>query len=195
MSIDYYNKNGEAYFRETVAADVHELRRRFLFYLNPGASILDAGCGSGRDAAAFAKSGFTVTAFDASWTMVRLATAHAGITVHQLEFDQVRWENDFDGVWASASLLHVPRERLPGALNKLVAALRPGGVLFASFKYGTADRQLGDRSFTDMTENTLEQLFASAGLDATEIWISKDVRPERAQELWVNGISKRSGIS
>jgi len=91
MSISYYNANAEAYFRDTVGADVGSLRERFLAHVLPGGHILDAGCGSGRDARAFAEAGYRVTAFDASAEMVKRAAAHTGLDVKLLTFDDIAW--------------------------------------------------------------------------------------------------------
>jgi 2-polyprenyl-3-methyl-5-hydroxy-6-metoxy-1,4-benzoquinol methylase len=191
MSANYYEEHGEAFFRDTVNVDIQDIRIRFQSYLNPRASVLDAGCGSGRDTAAFVKEGFRVTAFDSSPKMVALASAYTGVSVLLQDFEEVDWRNEFDGVWAMASLLHVSRERLPMIVLRLTAALRPGGVLFASFKHGIVERRQKSRTFTDMTERTLAELFVGAGLNILDVWTTYDVRPAHADELWVNGIAKR----
>ena len=158
MSAGYYDQHGEAYFHRTVDLDMGAERARFVAHLLPGASILDAGCGSGRDALAFDRAGYAVTAFDASPEMVRLATEHTGLTVLHLSFEKMTWLEAFDGVWASASLLHVARAALPDAFGRVVAALRPGGVAYASFKLGEDEREVEGRRFTDMTEGLLRAL-------------------------------------
>jgi 2-polyprenyl-3-methyl-5-hydroxy-6-metoxy-1,4-benzoquinol methylase len=106
----------------------------------PGGFILDAGCGSGRDARAFREKGFSVYAFDACPELAALAAAHADIPVEVRTFADVDEEQRYDGVWACASLLHVPREHLPDALNRLWRALRPGGAFYLSFRPGAGDR-------------------------------------------------------
>jgi SAM-dependent methyltransferase len=192
MSAGYYDQHGEAYFHRTVDLDMGAERARFVAHLLPGASILDAGCGSGRDALAFDRAGYAVTAFDASPEMVRLATEHTGLTVLHLSFEKMTWLEAFDGVWASASLLHVARAALPDAFGRVVAALRPGGVAYASFKLGEDEREVEGRRFTDMTERSLRALMEGAGLAVVDLWVSLDGRPAREGEQWVNSVGRRS---
>lgn len=191
MSVDYYNQNAAAYFRDTVDADVAPLRARFLAHIPEGGAVLDAGCGSGRDARAFAAAGYHVTAFDASGEMVRLARDHTGLPVQHLTFDEVAWTAQFDGIWASASLLHVARVRLPATVARLGRALRPGGVLYLSLKYGGGERTVDGRTFTDMTEESLEPLLARAGLQLVDHWTTSDVRSGRSNERWLNALGRR----
>ncbi len=193
MSTTYYDENAEAFFADTAAARTDDLYARFLPLLPPGGRILDAGCGCGRDALAFRLAGFDVTAFDASTEMVRLATRHAGVPVLQMRFDAVDWLGRFDGVWACASLLHVPRADLPAMVAKLVGALREGGVMFASFKYGTEERDHNGRRFTDLDEAGLEALFGGAGLTILDIVAGEDRRPGREGERWVSGVGRKGG--
>ncbi|MGD9298871.1 MAG: class I SAM-dependent methyltransferase [Thiohalocapsa sp.] len=106
----------------------------FLPLLPEPADILDAACGSGRDARAFATLGHEGTAFDASPALVALAEHHVGQTVHCLRFQDISWQDAFDGIWACASLPYVPAAKLPVVMRRLRRALKPGGVLYASFK-------------------------------------------------------------
>jgi SAM-dependent methyltransferase len=168
-------------------------RSRFLAYLKLGATILDAGCGSGRDSHAFAQLGYDVTAFDGSAEMVRLARGHARIPVFHKVFAEVDWVGRFDGIWSCASLLHVPKSELPDAMSRLAQALRAGGTWFMSFKYGDGERETRERHFTDMREADLEQAIDRTGLGLAEMWLSKDVRPERAHETWISAIARREG--
>jgi 2-polyprenyl-3-methyl-5-hydroxy-6-metoxy-1,4-benzoquinol methylase len=189
MPTDYYDAHAEAFFDDTFCVDLSDLHARFRRYLPPRARVLDAGCGSGRDALAFHQAGYEVTAFDGSSKMVALARSHTGLPVQHLTFDEVAWEAAFDGVWASASLLHVPRDRLVAVTVKLARTLRPGGVMFASFKYGEAERLKDGRHFTDQTEASLQRLLTEVGLDVRETWNSADVRPGRAHERWVSALA------
>lgn len=191
MSVDFYDRNAEAFFAGTVDADMTAARERFLSHVRGHGHLLDAGCGSGRDARAFAEVGYTVTAFDASGEMVRLAREHARLPVRQMTFDDVAWVEEFDGVWASASLLHVARIDLPAAMSRLATSLRPGGVLYVSMKLGSTEREVEGRTFTDVLPEELDGLFESAGLGISENWISGDVRPGRDNERWVNTIGRK----
>ena len=103
----------------------------FLALMPPAGRILDAGCGSGRDAIAFVKRGFEVTAFDGIlWSWYELASDRSGLRILHLTFDEIDWRDEFDGVWACASLLHLPSRELHAALQRLVRASSPGEFLY-----------------------------------------------------------------
>lgn len=190
MSINYYNQNAEAYFADTVQADVHDLRSKFLIHVPAGGDILDAGCGSGRDALAFHRAGYRITAFDGSPEMCRMSRQYTDLPVIQMTFQEMRWRSVFDGIWACASLLHVPQVALPDVLGSFVRALRPNGTLYASFKYGTGERVVDGRRFTDMTEVELGQVLRSVGFSSTEFWIADDVRPGKTSQQWLNALAR-----
>ena len=160
MSIGFYEDSAEWFFGRTVNVDMSATQNRFLGYLKPGAAVLDAGCGSGRDAKVFKDLGFNVTAMEAAPSLAALAQAHIGSPVEVKTFDQITWRDRFDGVWACASLLHVPAEDLPVVLGKLHDAMVPGGILWASFKLGTEERIEADRHFTDCDEEQMRVLLA-----------------------------------
>ncbi|MBM1170349.1 class I SAM-dependent methyltransferase [Microvirga arabica] len=193
MSVEFYNLNAGSFFALTVAADMSEAQNRFLCHVPKAGRILDAGCGSGRDAKAFVERGYEVEAFDASAEMVRMSSEHSGLPVRQMTFEQVDWDNHFDGIWASASLLHVPRSDLSRIIAKLRRALKPEGILYLSFKYGMDDREKDGRRFTDMNEEALQTELRRAGdLNLIEIWTSEDVRPGRTGERWLSALSRRA---
>jgi SAM-dependent methyltransferase len=192
MSIDFYDRNAEAFFSGTVSLDVEAIRARFLAFVPVGGRILDAGCGSGRDALAFHRAGYDVRAFDGSHEMVRLAREHTGLPVQLRTFDDLDLGCCFDGIWASASLLHVPRARLPGVTASLVRALRPAGAMYVSMKRGAGDREVDGRLFVDVDEQGLAQLLEGASLTIVDAWSSRDVRPDRAGEEWVNAIGVKA---
>lgn len=191
MSHDFYGENAQAYFDATIGADMAEARARFLRHVRPGGRILDLGCGSGRDLRAFARAGFDAVGFDAARALAELAAAHSGCRVIVGRFEEMAFDQEFDGIWACASLLHVTREDLAGVARRCARALRDAGALYASFKQGTETRIEGDRRFTDMTEVDLGAWAALAGLDVIDLWVTPDVRPGRT-ERWVNVIARRN---
>ena len=168
------------------------LYRRFLPLLPDQAHILDAGCGSGRDASAFAKLGHSVTAFDASPALIALAETHLGQPVQCLRFQDITWQEQFDGIWACASLLHVPAAELPDVMQRLCKALKPGGILYASFKYGSGEREHHGRRFTDLDEPGLAALLRCVpDLKPMESWTTGDLRPGREAERWLNTVLRK----
>jgi len=191
MTLKYYQDNAQTFFDGTVNVDMSLLYEAFTRHLAPGARVLDAGCGSGRDAKAFQEMGYQVEAFDASSAMVELAREHTGLPVKVMTFANVDWKEEFDGIWCCASLLHVPAVELPGVMRRLADALKPGGVWYVSFKYGDGEREVDGRRFTDMDEDDLNTLVSSlTAMEVGEVWLTQDKRPDR-KEIWVNGILRK----
>ncbi len=188
-TLDYYNQNHEAYYADTVHADVSALYARFEPLLPPGAKIIDIGCGSGRDAKHFMEAGYAVTAIDGSRELCKQAEELLGIPVQCMLFQEIDYDAEFDAAWACSSLLHVPKAELPDVMRRIGKALKPGGVFYASFKYGDSERVSSGRFFSDYTEDDLPTMTGAAdSLSLVEYWISADVRKDRANEKWLNVI-------
>lgn len=187
MTLNYYQNNAQTFFDGTVNVDMSSLYDAFTRSLAPGARVLDAGCGSGRDAKAFMEMGYQVEAFDASSALVEMARAHTGLPVQLMTFADVAWKAEFDGIWCCASLLHVPAAELPEVMQKLADALKAGGGWYVSFKYGDGEREVDGRRFTDMDEVALRRLVeAMPDTEIQALWMTRDVRPGR-DEVWLNG--------
>ena len=186
-TITYYNQNAADFVANTQNADMSNLYQKFLAYLPATGKILDLGCGSGRDTKYFMQQGYDVTAIDGTPALCQIAQEFTGQKVHCMTFDQIKWENTFDGIWACASLLHLTKHELPSIFFKLATALKKSGYLYASFKYGSFEGERNGRYFTDLTENGLSVAVSASGLKITERWITEDVRPER-NEKWLNTI-------
>lgn len=106
-----------------------------------------------------------------------------------MRFEEFSWEHPFEGIWACASLLHVAEADLPRVVARLAAHLVPGGALYLSFKRGTGERVKDGRRFTDMTAESLAALLDGCGaFSQPTIWESRDCRPGRASEVWVNAV-------
>lgn len=192
MNNDYYQQHADRFFTETVTVDMSALYQPFVAHLKPGARILDAGCGSGRDARAFHEMGYDVEAFDASAELVELARQYSGLPVEQKRFEDVTEVERYDGIWCCASLLHVPLAELPEVMARLARALKPGGVWYLSFKYGCGEREKDGRVFTDMDEIKLNDLIADLeNIILLDTWITGDKRPERQDEKWLNSLLRK----
>lgn len=187
MSIEYYNKNAEEFYQGTVSADMSEACEKFLKYIAPGGRILDAGCGSGRDSLYFIKRGYEVVSFDASEQMVRLSSELTGQQTLLMKFDEVDFKDEFDGIWACASLLHIPKSEIKGVMKKLNQGLKKNGIFYMSFKYGKGEEYKGERLFNFYHEKNLSELITEVGyLEIIENWVTEDVRPGREGERWIN---------
>lgn len=193
-TIEYYNDPANAYADQTLNADMSAIYAHFEKYLASGAAVLDAGCGSGRDSLHFIKVGYAVTAIDASQEMCAFASQLLQQEVRQLRFQELDYEACFDGIWACASLLHVPERQQPEVFRRLMRALVPGGVLYASWKYGETERTEASsgRRFCDMTEQRAEALIQTEdGVNIGACWISEDVRADRRSQKWLNVIFRK----
>lgn len=188
-TINYYNNNANDFAVSTTSLDMSAFYAEFLPRVKASGHILDAGCGSGRDAWQFKQQGFKVSAFDASEKLAKIASNHLQQAVAVSTFEQLNEHNKYDGIWCCASLLHVSTNQLPKVLLKLQQALKPQAVLYASFKYGHTERFNNGRHFTDLNENLLNQLLASQPeLRLIKSWQTKDKRPDRANEVWLNAL-------
>ena len=191
-TIDYYDKNATEYSESTIGVDFSATQERFLRYIPSHAKILDFGCGSGRDAKYFLDKGYDVDAIDGSKEFCRLASVYTGITVKQMLFQELASVNEYDGIWACASILHLQKDDLILVLHKMATALKNTGVIYASFKYGTFFGERQGRYFTDFNEERLTEILALVPeLQCREFWISSDVRPDRSDEKWLNVILSR----
>lgn len=189
----WYDDNAEGFAERTRTIDLRHLYDKFLAHVTPNGAVLDAGCGSGRDSKAFLERGYRVTAIDASKNMATLAGRYLGRSVAQMRFQDVAWRNQFDGIWACASLLHVPKDELPGVFGRLERALKPGDALYASFKLGYGERQdaATGRHFTDLTEAELTELVErSSTLGVLTLWANPDDRPGYDTE-WLNVLTRK----
>ena len=189
----YYEDKAEEYLARTSQLDMESLYKPFLELIPAGGTILDAGCGPGRDVLAFLKKGFQVTAFDASAKMVELASKQTGVAAFQMRFQELKYEQEFDGIWACASLLHVPFCELEDVLTRFRRALKTGGICFMSFKQGNGERFEDGRRFIDFTEATLQQKLADiSGLSILRTWGTED-QAGRSGVQWVNALI-RAGL-
>jgi len=111
----------------------------FLDRLPEGAAVLELGCGGGRDAARIKARGFALDATDAAAAMVAKANERWGVGARVMAFHELDAEAAYAGVWAHASLLHVPRAGLAAILARIARALAPGGWFFASYKLGRGE--------------------------------------------------------
>lgn len=192
MNDDYYQQNAQRFFDETVDVDMSAVYQPFLALLKPGARILDAGCGSGRDTKAFSELDYAVDAFDASAELAERAERLIGRPVEVMRFQELTAVEQYDGIWCCASLLHVPEKELPEVMARLANALKPGGVWYVSFKYGTGEREKDGRRFTDMNEDSIKRLIMSVKfINIEKEWCSKSYKKNTA-ELWMNIIIKKS---
>ena len=185
-TIAYFDENAERCFADAFTITERTNQDRFLAELPEGGSILDFGCGSGRDTAYFREKGFHVTPTDGSARMCALASDYLGTPVRVLEFNELDDEALYDGIFASASIMHLEYDRLVEVFPKLARALKPAGVLYVSFKYGDSDGYLGKRYYTNMTEERLARMLAQVPqLEVVEQGIFGNEHPGQPDFRWL----------
>jgi SAM-dependent methyltransferase len=161
-TLQFYRSNARSYADWAKAPSTR--LRGFLALLPSGGSILELGCGAGNHSAVMLAEGFSVRATDGSPEMAEIASQRLGHAVEAMRFDQLDAHEAYDGVWASACLLHVPRDELAGILARVHRALMPSGVFYASYKMGEGDgRDSLGRYYNYASPEWLEATYANAG--------------------------------
>lgn len=201
-TLAYYNENAKRFAEGTVGVDFKATQDRFLDSLEgvsgsskAGKIILDFGCGAGRDTKYFLEQGCNVIATDGSEELCRIASEYTGINVKQMLFSELRDIEMYDGIWACSSILHLPKDELKSVLIKMLAALKPGGIIYTSFKYGEFEGERNGRYFTDFTEESFAEFTDDIeGMEIEEFWMSGDVRKGREEEKWLNMLMKKTSF-
>lgn len=183
------------YFETTVNLDMTQALDRFLELVPEGGTVLDLGCGSGRDSHEMLERGYDVTALDGSEEMCALAEIHTGLEVLHMKFEELDFDEVFEGIWACASLLHVESVKMPEILRKVRQALEMNGILYMSVKKGDFEGYRNERYFTDYHRSDLKELFAKVdGFEIIDIWQSQDVRKDHTKASWMNVLAKKVEI-
>ncbi|MDA0260918.1 MAG: class I SAM-dependent methyltransferase [Proteobacteria bacterium] len=167
VTIGHYDRSAPAYWDGTRDHDVSQNRAALLDAVegDPPFSLLDLGCGPGRDLHYFHALGHQAVGLDGSQEFVAMARSYSGCEVLHQDFLTMELpQSRFDGVFANASLFHVPSQELPGVLAKLFETLRPRGVLFASNPRGNNQEGFnGDRYDCFFDLETWRKHAAAAG--------------------------------
>ena len=186
-TLEYYNKNAKKYYDDTVNADMSYFRDKFLSHVKPGGTILDLGCGTGRDSKAFKEARFKVVAVDGAIELCKMATKLIRQEVICSTFEEFEPHEKYDGIWACSSLLHIPKDEIKKVIKKLLPYMNDNCILYMSYKYGDYSGDRNDRFFVDMTEKSINEIFKEfTDLTKIEEEITLDVRPGRDNEKWLN---------
>lgn len=186
-TLAWYRNNAKEFVTRTGTVDMSAHYRAFLDLVPSGGEIMDLGCGAGSASLYFTRAGYQVLAVDGTPELCEHTRLRAGCRTRCMLFEELDYSDAFDGVWACASLLHVPKAELPGIFRLVRRALRENGVFYASFKYGETEREKNGRFFSDLTEASLRALLDEAGgFRISRVWVTNDARPDRAEERWVN---------
>ncbi|AKI00999.1 Methyltransferase domain [Hoeflea sp. IMCC20628] len=172
QTLSFYTQQASAYASRDEYSNSKHIEA-FLSLLPSGAAILELGCGAGRDTEFMIGRGIDVRPTDGTLELAQAAQQRLGIPVAKLLFADLNEQGRYDGVWANACLLHVPRADLPGILSKIRSALTNGGVFYASFKAGeTEGRDQFDRYYNYPSASALREWYSAAG------WADVDITTE-----------------
>lgn len=194
-SIDYYNRYAVPYYEETVDVDMTEVIEPFMELLPENAEVLDLGCGSGRDTIVLEERGFYVTPMDGSEEMCKLAEVNTDQEVLQMTYDEMEFDDVFDGIWACASLVHLTDDEMREIMKKLIQALKADGILYFSVHKGDRDGIYNGRYFRDYTRKELSDLMEEfPELELINMWTTQDARSGKSDGQWLNVLAKKSDI-
>jgi len=232
QNLQYYERGIKKYISRFDSFDLSKSRGNFLKALKDShrsasmPRILDIGCGTGRDAIEFIKAGYAVTATDASPAMLRelrnkisifrsgnpaepIKAALDASLVAEKSFDELDYNSEFDGAWAAASLLHLPKMQIEPTIRRITRALVPGGVLFMSFRHGKGESEYDARFYCSYGKRNISSVFKKIPeAEIINIWFSDSVNNQVPSlkhiktclleyfgkydsEIWLNVLVKR----
>ena len=195
VTVAHYDRTAEDFWEGTKDHDVSQNVDALLRWIEgaPPFAILDFGCGPGRDLRTFRALGHDPVGLDGAAELVRMARANAGVEVWHQDFLSLALPPArFDGVFANASLFHVPRQELPRVLGELRAALEPRGVLFASNPRGrNQEGWQGKRYGVWHDLEAWTAVVTAAGFTLLEHYYRPPGRP-RAEQPWLATVWRRA---
>lgn len=194
LTLAHYSARAEQFWRGTRDHDVSQNISALLEHIDgEGAhTVLDFGCGPGRDLATFSALGHRAIGLDGSATFVEMARQHSGCEVWQQDFLNLDLPHGyFDGIFANASLFHVPSVELPRVLEQLHAALKPRGVLFSSNPRGNDEEGWhGGRYGVYHSLESWQAFLHATGFAEIRYYYRPPGLP-REQQPWLAGIWRR----
>ncbi len=174
-TLSYYNSNASEYAETVNRADMSAEYNRFLKYVPTSGSIVDIGCGSGRDLKYFKDLGYKAVGIDASEKLCEIARKYSGCKVECCDFLTWNPPEVYDAFWANASLLHLKENEILEFFASKTKFLKEGGVVFFSMKSGIYEGyDSNGRYFTPFSEFLLEEIIKQSGLSLTKRTKRKD---------------------
>jgi len=185
---NFYEDNHQNYFASTVGVDPSAFLEPLARQLKPKATILDIGCGSGRDLLWLTKRGFRPTGFEQSPGLAGLARKHAGCPVIEGDFSVYDFsELQFSALVFVGSLVHLSHETFPSVLKSTCRALVPGGILLITVKEGNGTYLAADgRVFTLWAKQDIEKIFTAHHLHILDF--SRQMSKIRPSDIWLGYI-------
>ena len=188
---NYYVDNTKEFIEDTFNCDMSYQYNFFEKYLTVETkTILDIGFGSGRDSLYFQNKGYDVSSLDPVESFCMHAKEIGLKKIYQMRVQDMNFNNEFDAIWACASLLHIPTYEMVYVLNKCYDSLKENGVMYCSFKHGDYEGERNGRFFIDLIETRFKQFVEKTNFIILEVCVTEDVRPDR-NEKWLNVVLKK----
>lgn len=192
-NLAFYENNAVSYANQTEVAVLSYLYSPFLELLPIGARILDVGCGSGRDLKIFLERGYEPVGIDPSPSLVEIARERSSCSVVVGRAEALNFNAAFEGVWACASLLHLPRRILPRALANINKSLVQDGIFFLSMQNGSGESVGEDgRFYSRYSSSELISALNDAGFNVLSLWNTDDFLSRRDEITWVNILTRKN---
>ena len=185
-TLGVYDRQAQDYADRFGGWEVNKHLAAFIDTLPNGAKILDLGCGPGFGTAAMKKAGLVVDAWDASPEMARIGKDRLGLTIAVKGFDDLDAVDHYDGIYANFSLLHAPKADMPGHLDRIATALKPGGLFHIGMKTGSGERRDGlGRFYAYYQDDELTQLLSDVGLSVSHRTTGTEVGLAGTEDPWI----------
>lgn len=194
-TLRFYEENALDYSRSTSSRSMDDALLPFSKLVAPGGSVIDLGCGSGRDLVSFLRLGFRPVGLDLSRNLAEIAaqTSKCPVVIGNLSSPPFA-DSSFDAAWASASLLHLPPDEMPSALMEVARIVRPLGVFFSSVKAGQGSSRGADgRLFSYYREDEWRARLEGAGFVVLELRTSAKDSTRCDEDIWISCVAKRKG--
>ena len=189
---DYYNRNADWYYWTTVGVDMDAFRKKFASYLPAEASVIDMGCGSGRDVMAFSDMGHDAVGLDEAKELLRLAEERLEIRTIAADMSSWKASAPYDGIWCCASLIHLNEEEKERFFRNLDQNLKTGGVIYISVREGIETGTDSEGVYTsNCTEEELRRYLEDAGCEILETKVTEDAMG-RGGVKWLNVIARKT---
>jgi len=191
MSNRFYHTHAQDYFNQTIQVDPSSFLLPLVKHLAPGSTVLDVGCGSGRDMLWLTERGFHCTGLERSPDLAALARQHTDLLVIEADFESYDLSRmNMDAVLLIGALVHLPHDRFSPVLSNILKALKPGGHALITMKQGQYRQELEDgRVFYLWEKEYLFSMFKRSGLICIDF--SAQSSQVRKTDTWTSFVLRK----
>ncbi|NPE26391.1 class I SAM-dependent methyltransferase [Methanococcoides sp. SA1] len=201
-TVTSYNTTAQEYHEKTKNLPMEAETKEFLPRVSKEGLVLDLGCGAGRESEKFTQSGLTVIGLDPAEELIKIAKQNSPNTAFSVGYAQnLPFENEtFNGIWACASLIHIPKKDLSITLKEIYRTMKPGAIFYADFKQD--EENLREETIKDSRYGGVKKFFSfyqkseinkelkGANFNILKVW-GKDIDNPYATNTWMSFISSK----